>query len=126
MVSDLVTPSAEQHCIIKFPCDCGRCHISKTIRPLKVCIKEHKYNLTQILLEKSKLAQHGYEAGHKICWNEAKVFHIEPNTTQEIHGIHPHVSDRPSDQSTKLGYLSHLTPVITAEVKETTTLSSVD
>jgi hypothetical protein len=33
---------------------------------LEVRIKEHKYNLTQGLLEKSKLAQHAYEEGHKI------------------------------------------------------------
>jgi hypothetical protein len=28
----------------------------------------HKYNLTHELLEKSKLYQHGYEEGCKICW----------------------------------------------------------
>jgi hypothetical protein len=47
---------------------------------LEVRIKEHKYNLTQGLLEKSKLAQHSYE-GHRICWKEAKVLQTEPNTT---------------------------------------------
>jgi hypothetical protein len=42
---------------------------------------EHKYNLTQGLLEKPKeLAQHMYEEGQKICWKEVKVFKIEPNT----------------------------------------------
>jgi hypothetical protein len=56
-------------------------YIGETGRLLEVCIKEHKYNLTQGLLEKSKLAQHAHEEGHKICWNEAKVLHIEPNTT---------------------------------------------
>jgi hypothetical protein len=40
-------------------------------------IKEHKYNLTQGLLEQSKSAQHTYEEGHKILWNETKVLHIE-------------------------------------------------
>jgi hypothetical protein len=38
-------------------------------------------NLTQGLIEKSKLAQHAYEEGHKICWKEAKVLQIEPYTT---------------------------------------------
>jgi hypothetical protein len=32
--------------------------IGETTRYLELCIKEHKYNLTQGLLEKSKLAQH--------------------------------------------------------------------
>jgi hypothetical protein len=44
--------------------------------PFEVHIKEHKHNLTQGLTEKSKLAQHVYEEGHKICWNEAKVMQI--------------------------------------------------
>jgi hypothetical protein len=38
-------------------------------------MKEHKYILTQRLLEKSELAPHAYE-GHKICWKEAKVLQI--------------------------------------------------
>jgi hypothetical protein len=63
------------------PCDCDRSYIGETRRPLEVRIKEHKYNLTQGLLEKSKLAQHAYEEGHKICWNKARVLQIEPNTT---------------------------------------------
>jgi hypothetical protein len=41
-----------------------------TSRPLEVYNKEHKYgyNLTQGMLEKSKLAQHAYEESHKMCW----------------------------------------------------------
>jgi hypothetical protein len=38
----------------------------ETNRPLEVRIMEHKYNLTQGLLEKSKLAQSACEEGHKI------------------------------------------------------------
>jgi hypothetical protein len=62
------------------PCDCGRCYIGETSRLLEVHIKEHKYNLTQGLLEKSKLAQHAYKEGHKICWNEVNALQTEPNT----------------------------------------------
>jgi hypothetical protein len=57
-------------CVYSIPCDCGRCYIGETSRPLEVSIKEHKYNLTQGMFEESKLAQHAYEEGHKICWNE--------------------------------------------------------
>jgi predicted transcriptional regulator len=69
-----------KQCVYNIPCDCGRCYIDETSRPLEVRIKEHKY-LMQILLEKSKLTQHAYEEGHRICWNEAKALQIEPNTT---------------------------------------------
>jgi hypothetical protein len=55
-----------KQCMYSIPCDCGRCYIAETSTPLEVRNKEHKYNLTQGLLEKSKLAQHVYEEGHKI------------------------------------------------------------
>jgi hypothetical protein len=58
-----------KQCVYNIPCDCGSCYIGETGRPLEVCIKEHKYNLTQGLLEKSKLAQHAYE-GQKILKNK--------------------------------------------------------
>jgi hypothetical protein len=47
-----------KQCVYSIPCDCGKCYIGETSRPLEVHIKEHKYNLIQNLLEKSKLAQH--------------------------------------------------------------------
>jgi hypothetical protein len=59
---------------------------------LEVRIKEHKYTLTQGLLEKSKMAQHAYEEGHKICWKEAKVLQIEPNATYRKYKESPHMS----------------------------------
>jgi hypothetical protein len=70
----------------------GRCYIGETSRPLEVRIKEHKYNLTQGLLAKSKSAQHEYEEGHKICWNEAKVLQIESITTYRKYKESAHMS----------------------------------
>jgi uncharacterized protein YcfL len=84
------------------------CYIGETSRPLEVRIKEHKYNLTQGMLKKSKLAQHSYEEDYRICWNEAKVLQIEPNTIYRKYKESAHISARTSDQSTQCGYLSHL------------------
>jgi hypothetical protein len=95
----------------------GRCYIGETSRPLEVRIKEHKYNLTQGLLEKSKLAQHAYDEGHKICWNEARVLQIETNTQFRKYKDSAHISllDYPSSQPS-LDISPIWTPVITAEV----------
>jgi hypothetical protein len=41
-----------KQCVYNIPCDCCRCYIDETSRSSEVCIKEHKYNLTQVLLEK--------------------------------------------------------------------------
>jgi hypothetical protein len=53
-----------KQCMYNIPCGCGGFYIGETNRPLEVRIKEHKYNLTRGLLEKSKLAQHAYKEGH--------------------------------------------------------------
>jgi hypothetical protein len=60
-----------KQCVYSIPCDCAN------------VIKEHKYNLTQGLLEKSKLAQHAYQEDHKICCDEAKVLQIESDIYRE-------------------------------------------
>jgi hypothetical protein len=38
------------------------------------------------------MAQHAYEEGHEICWKEAKVLHVEPNTTCRKHKESAHMS----------------------------------
>jgi hypothetical protein len=50
-------------CVNSIPCECGRSYISETGRPLAVRLPEHRHNLKEGLLEKSKLAQHAYEEG---------------------------------------------------------------
>jgi hypothetical protein len=45
---------------------------------------------------------------------------------REIQGIHSHVSERPTDQSTRLGYPSHLDCRYRSRNQKTTTPSSVD
>jgi hypothetical protein len=107
-----------KQCVYSIPYDCGRCYIGEISRPLEARIKEHKYNLTQILLEKSKLGQHAHEEGHKMCWNEEKVL-------QEVQGIRPHASAGPSDQSSQFGHLSHLDLRYHNRSQQTTTPSSV-
>jgi hypothetical protein len=81
-----------KECVYNILCNCGRLYVSETSRPLEVHIKGHKYNLTQGLLEKSKLVQHAYKEGHKICWKKAKVLWIEPNTTYSKYKESAHVS----------------------------------
>jgi hypothetical protein len=71
--------------------------------------------------------QHAYKEDHKICWKEAKVLQIEPNTTYRKYKESAHMSliEHPISQSS-LDISPIWTPIITAEVKKTTTLSSDD
>jgi hypothetical protein len=38
------------------------------------------HNLKEGLHDKSKLAQHAYEEGHRVCWDEGRVLEIESNS----------------------------------------------
>jgi hypothetical protein len=40
-----------KQCLYSITCDCGKCYIGETSRPLEVHIKEHKCNLTQVCLK---------------------------------------------------------------------------
>jgi hypothetical protein len=73
-------PQQTAHCVYSIPCECGRCYIGKTGRPLAVQIREHRHNLKEGLLDKSKLAQHAYEEGHRVGWDEATILEIESNS----------------------------------------------
>jgi predicted GIY-YIG superfamily endonuclease len=67
-------------CVYSIPCECGRSYIGETARPLAVRLREHKQNLKEGLLGKSKLAEHAYEEGHRVGWDEARVLEIESNS----------------------------------------------
>jgi predicted GIY-YIG superfamily endonuclease len=107
-----------KQCVYSIPCDCGRCYIGETSRPSQVRIKDHKYNLTKGLLEKSKFAQRAYKS-HNLCWKEAKVLQIEPNTTYRKYKESARMSllDHPISQPS-LDISPIWTPVITAEVRK--------
>jgi hypothetical protein len=44
-----------------------------------VRLREHRHNLQQDLLEKSKLAQLAYEEGQRVGFDEARILEIESN-----------------------------------------------
>jgi hypothetical protein len=73
-------PQQTEQCIYSIPCECGRSYIDETGRPLAVWLCEHRHDLQQGLLEKSKLAQHTYEEGHRVGWNEAMILEDESNS----------------------------------------------
>jgi predicted GIY-YIG superfamily endonuclease len=85
-------PQLTAHCIYNIPCECGRSYVGETGRPLSVRIREHKLNLKNGLLDKSKLAQHAFEEGHQISWNEAMILQIEVNSRQRKYKASAHMA----------------------------------
>jgi hypothetical protein len=66
-------PQQTAQCMYSIPCECGRSCIGETGRPLAVRLRDHGNNLQQGLLEKSKLAQHAYEEGHRVGLDDART-----------------------------------------------------
>jgi hypothetical protein len=64
-------------CIYSIPCECGRSYIVETDRSLAMWLHEHRHNLKEDLLAKSKLAQHAYEEGHRVGWDEVRILETE-------------------------------------------------
>jgi hypothetical protein len=62
-------PLQTAQCICSIPRECGRSCICETGRPLAVRLWEHRQNLQQGLLEKSKLV-HACEEGHRVGWDD--------------------------------------------------------
>jgi hypothetical protein len=60
-------------CIYIIPCECGRSYSGETGRPVAVQLREHRHNLQQGFLEKSKLVQNAYEKGHNVSLDEARI-----------------------------------------------------
>jgi hypothetical protein len=56
-------------CVYSIPCECVRSCIGETSRPLAMQLHEHRHNLKEGLLEKSKFVQH-----------EARILEIESNS----------------------------------------------
>ena len=53
----------------RIACECGGKYTRETSRPLGTRLREHEYNLRQGNVEKSKLAAHAIEEGHRIDGN---------------------------------------------------------
>jgi hypothetical protein len=68
------------HCIFSIPCECGRNYICETGRLQATWIREHRHNLKESLLEKSRLAQHANEEDHCVGWSKVKSLQIKSNS----------------------------------------------
>jgi hypothetical protein len=64
-------PQQAAQCVYSIPRDCGRSYIGETGRPIAVRFREDRHHLKEGLLEKTKLAQHAYEEGHRVLCDEA-------------------------------------------------------
>ncbi|KAG8235159.1 hypothetical protein J437_LFUL015199 [Ladona fulva] len=68
----------------KVPCDCGEAYLGETGCTVETRIKEHKRNVRLKQSEKSAIAEHALDKGHKILFNEIKVLCTTPRYWERI------------------------------------------
>jgi hypothetical protein len=74
-------PQQTAQCVCSILCGCGRSYTCETGRSLAVHLIEHRHILQHGLLEKSKLAEHAYDEGHRVGWNDARILEIRSNSS---------------------------------------------
>ena len=64
--------------VYNVPCSvCDKSYIGETVRRLGDRIKEHKVACTRCEKEKSAIAEHAWEEGHPVAWDETTVLNSD-------------------------------------------------
>jgi hypothetical protein len=77
------------------------------LEPLAVQLREHRHNLKEGLREKSKLAQHAYEEGHRVAWIKLGFWKLRVRADIENTRNRPIWRAQPT-WSTQFGHLSDM------------------
>jgi hypothetical protein len=73
-------------------------------------LHEHRHSLKEGLLERSKLAQHAYEEGHKVARVNPRILEIESNSRYRKYKDSPYGMLDQSNQPTQFVHFSYLDP----------------
>jgi hypothetical protein len=84
---------------------------------MQIC--EHRHNLREGLLDKSKLAQYAYEGSHRVSWDEARILETESNSRHRKYKESAHMacSTNPTSQPS-LEFSPIWIPFISKEVSK--------
>ena len=89
-VKDPVPPEDRTGVVYKIGCICGDVYIGETSRPLNTRIKEHKAACPLANFERSAVAEHAWQDGHSIEWDNIEILDtatgsVSRSTNEAIH-----------------------------------------
>ena len=79
-VKDPAPPEERPGVIYKIKCICGDFYIKETKRTLTIRLKEHKAACRLTTFERSAVAEHAWQGGHEIEWNDVEIL----DTTKDM------------------------------------------
>ena len=83
-VKDPVLPEDRSGVIYKLGCLCGDFYIRQTGRGVNTWIKEHKAACRLAKFEKSAVAEHAWQDGHVIEWDQAEIVDTAKSTWERL------------------------------------------
>ena len=82
---DPVSPDSVCGVVYEIPCnDCSKKYVGQTGNSLHTRLKQHQAACRLLQPEKSALAQHAIDEGHRIDWSKAKVVERATNWRQRL------------------------------------------
>ena len=72
-VKDPTPPEERPGVIYKIRCICGDFYVGETKRTLATRLKEHKAACRLGAFERSAVAEHAWQEGHEIDWNDVEI-----------------------------------------------------
>ena len=81
-VKDPVLKENKTGIVYKIKCDCGAFYIGESGRSLGCRTKEHLQACKYAHFHKSPVAEHAWQGGHTILWNDTEVMDISQNLTE--------------------------------------------
>ena len=72
----------QSNVVYKISCNCGKCYVGQTKRPLRIRLHEHfkNFNLNekfQNVISKHRKKHENNHDNHSILWNDVKILHKE-------------------------------------------------
>ena len=68
----------------RIDCECGDYYIGETSRPLTTRVKEHKADCKHARFERSAIAEHAWQDGHSIDWENVQVVDVAEDTQMRL------------------------------------------
>ena len=81
---DLYEIREQNNVVYKISCNCGKCYVDQTKRPLRIRIDEHfkNFNLNEKfhnVISKHRKKYEDDQENHFFLWNDVKILHKETN-----------------------------------------------
>ena len=78
-VKDPTPPEERPGVVYKIICICGDFYVGETKRTLETRLKEHKAACRLGAFERSAVAEHAWQEGHEINWNDMEILDTTRN-----------------------------------------------